>query len=170
MEKHMAVDMVLKYIKKQDTSILEFKDVRLTYNGEAIQVEIINNIVLPAQSIKLLESKKLILAINEILSLSQKYASVIKDTKEVSCTGGRRRSSLDIWRHLFFFRDDISILDVMSSLYEYKDSSHVPYRRYCPTIMKRVFRFPFDREFRYGDKELDEYQLLFADWNEINKD
>lgn len=73
------------------------------------------------------------------------------------------RSSLDIWRHVKYFRPDVTIFEVMECLWHHRDkfSGH-----YCNVICRRVFRL---RCYGYLTKDqYDEYKICFKSWGSIN--
>lgn len=81
------------------------------------------------------------------------------------CNRNRWRSSLDIWRHIIYFKPEITILQVMNSLFNIGDtlSGH-----FCDNIMRRVFRTKTYG--RLSISERDEYKLYWKDWNNIDKE
>jgi len=82
------------------------------------------------------------------------------------------RSSLDIWRHVIYRNPEITIFDVMTSLY---DQQGKLLSLCCNAINRRVFRTGIGEDFRVGaygfkDKNIeDEYMLEFISWKNINR-
>jgi hypothetical protein len=88
-------------------------------------------------------------------------------TKETSA--GRNRSSLDLWRHLKFYLPEITIYDVMHSLYNLMQDKPI-HSQYCYTVQRRVFNCResgYTAPINYGIQSKDEYGLLFSEWKNI---
>jgi len=105
-----------------------------------------------------------------VLNLSKRFKS-INENGRIETPADKWRSSLDIWRHILYGNPDVTIFDVMDSLYKQQDNL---LSLYCNRIKRRVFRTRFNEDFRlaYGfmHKEAeDEYQLEFIHWKEINR-
>jgi len=142
-------EAVIQYIKNYSNSPLVFHEV----NHPEIEFK---------PDISNLTLNELVLF---VLENTSKYYSKNKYMTE---TGrGRLRSSLDIWRHVKYFRPNISIFDVMNSLYEIK---HELISHYCVTVNRRVFglRKFYSRVYSLLENEKDEYGMVFIDWENIN--
>lgn len=95
----------------------------------------------------------------KILQLSRKYGSYNPHTKKVETDKGRNRSSLDIWRHVIYYRKRTSIYSVMKALYQLRNDLEW---LYCHDVERMVFCV--------DESELDtndEYGLQFKDWKNI---
>ena len=112
-----------------------------------------------------LELDELIL---EVLKLTNDHRSYTDNVKiSLETTSGRWRSVYDIWRHVLYFNKEVSLLDVMASMYKNKDkySGH-----YCPDIHRRVFKYIQNRGSAVDDDNYsDEFNLKLRDWCEINE-
>lgn len=108
----------------------------------------------------------------KVLKYAKLYNSFIIDKKDVDTGPGRNRSSLDIWRHVKYFRPDTTIFDVMHSLYnivDYKENGLYKIASlYCNNIRRRVF-CRSDTIYRnvYNETTSDEYGLTFKFWEDI---
>lgn len=74
----------------------------------------------------------------------------------------RNRSSLDIWRHVIYYYPEITIFQVMNSLFNLKTVGEIG-TIFCSQIMRRVFYLNSPS----GDSVNDEYGLNFSDWGDI---
>lgn len=81
---------------------------------------------------------------------------------------GRSRSSLDIWRHIKYYLPEITLYDVMHSLYNIMQT-HPIMSQYCNTIRRRVFNAQnsYNRPTNYSASVTDEYGLKFPDWKNV---
>jgi len=77
------------------------------------------------------------------------------------------RSSIDIWRHVKFYKPEITIFDVMDSLYRQQDEL---VGHYCITVQRQVFKLRMlnTRGGFYSDIDT-EFGFEFIDWGGINK-
>lgn len=103
-------------------------------------------------------------AILSLLSYTNAYASGINDNIET--TPGRLRSVIDIWRHLKKYNPDLTIFEVMDSIY--KDNSYL-YSHYCGFIDRRVFCLADNDEYpeEINDWDDDEFGFNFDYWSDI---
>lgn len=123
------------------------------------------------ESIKNSSIEELIICCLNFLRSGCSYRKI--DGELVPDTGScRYRSSIDIWRHIISIRPEVTIFEVMNSIYNIKDKL---YGQYCTTVWRRVFKNkPKDL---YGDiypnienqTMEDEYNLLFSSWKDIGK-
>lgn len=99
---------------------------------------------------------------------------------KVETGGGRRRSSLDIWRHAKYYFPDISIFPIMRSLHNLAVHGRV-LTLFCCDIKRRVFRPPYGSSMSSGHivgtstnimdrMSLDEYGLTLSQWETIGKE
>jgi hypothetical protein len=89
---------------------------------------------------------------------------------ELDTEGNRSRSSIDIWRHVKSYRPDVTIFEVMRSMYALSYSEDRPLvGHWCSTVNRRVFRakedFP-NWNLLVADQS-DEYNLILDDWENI---
>ncbi len=122
---------------------------------------------LEEEEIKPLKEMKLPELVKKILSLSENHYSSRVD--EVVETGpDRRRSSIDIWRHIKHFQPKITIFEVMSAICELEDELE---GNLCSVVDRRVFHSQWDDDdgpFIYDQEDLDEFGLLFWNWEDIH--
>lgn len=147
-------DLVLRYINRRNKNSLIF----CYFNGEDLD----------KTTSSLIELLPLDLLILECLKLSLSYCSKDSVNDKIETEPNKYRSSLDIWRHVIYFNPEITIFDVMESLYENRGKLIT---HYCPDIKRRVFKLPRDHYFTSMNDEdcLDEYELTFYDWENINE-
>jgi hypothetical protein len=99
-----------------------------------------------------------------ILQTTRSYGSYKKDDTSgyYESSASRRRSSLDLWRHLITYYPEYTIFDVMHSLYSLQLNRLVN-NNYCHDVHRRVFLPGW-----YGNYNAkDEYGLNFSDWENI---
>ena len=110
-----------------------------------------------------LNSENLIL---ECLKLTYNHGSLNnKNVRETS--SARYRSSLDIWRHVKYYQPEITIFEVMRTLYKNRE---VLIGQYCNFVHRRVFMYKINNNWysMLSDKyEQDEYGLTFYKWRNI---
>lgn len=86
------------------------------------------------------------------------------------CRMAARRSALDIWRHIKFYTNRITLYSVMRYLYRKEtplpNSEWIICTSYCVTINKRVF-FLMKGPFRYCELSVDEMDLILQNWERI---
>jgi hypothetical protein len=82
---------------------------------------------------------------------------------------GRRRSVLDIWRHVQFYKPDTTIFAVMRCLFRLGEENLTGC--VCKEINRRTFRLKCHHlHLGLGNMdELDEFGLVFEDWKEIGR-
>jgi hypothetical protein len=86
----------------------------------------------------------------------------------------RRRSSIGIWRHIIYLRPEVTLIEVMKSLYENIDK----YRSlYCYDIQKRVWRLK--RNYKpdaggdtaiFNRQTCDEYGYILDEWGTVTQE
>jgi hypothetical protein len=116
-----------------------------------------------------------------ILESTGKYGSINSLTKIKETYAGCNRSVLDIWRHCIYYRPELTIFDIMNSLYSLVYDGDIS-TLFCGNIERRVFYIYFsyneeDDDFSgefdgYQDssdeEEEDEFGLVFPEWCGIN--
>ena len=148
-------DKVLAYLLKVDTTPLAFckRDHK------------------PVQFPSLRRLRKKDSLIMEILSATE-YLSSLNMIGFIETYPGRRRSAVDIWRHAVAIQPDISIFDVMESIYRCRKYMA---GGYCIQTRRTVFRLlsnmgqtvwslEFDRNFMCRD-----FGMYFSTWRTINR-
>lgn len=106
----------------------------------------------------------------QILESTERSRSI--NPNEVGETGtGRRRSALDIWRHVLTYKPDTTIYAVMRSLYRLGVEKNLLVGGFCTMILRRVFRRKdlYPNSNIYDLKILDEFGLIFSDWKTIGR-
>jgi len=115
------------------------------------------------------------------LYYSKFLSSYNSKTKVLETAPNKRRSVLDIWRHIIYFHPEISIFSVMAMLTS-KRVKHKLFSTVCYSLGRRVFKlnnrvtgFQSDRKlyltYPDGSPLLDEFHLSFEhDWTRINSD
>ncbi len=107
----------------------------------------------------------------ECLKNARNYGSYDKNNdQETRCYA--YRSALDIWRHVIYFKPEVTIFNVMSILYNNQiDLGGL----FCWDVKRRVF-YNVDREEdddgNYIDdaESSDEFGFPFFEWEDIDKD
>ena len=134
-------EKILNYVKNNRSDALHFSDERA--------------------SIKKLEYTTLTDLIRQILRLSETYCSYTIDG--IRETGyGRRRSSLDIWRHVKFFEPDVDIFTVMETLYGLRNELN---GNYCWIVKRGVFTLRYSSSIYRSENFLSrEYMITFNAW------
>jgi len=76
------------------------------------------------------------------------------------------RSVLDIWRHVKYYRPEVTIFEVMNSLYRNKKEL---IGQYCDQVHRRVFKLKkFNNNLTLNSQDnFDEFGLKFKDWESI---
>lgn len=103
----------------------------------------------------------------DILDRIYYYCSM--NTDNIRETGPRRRRSvLDIWRHTQFYIPDLTIFEVMRSLFRLGNKNLIS-SLVCPGIGRRVFTAKIYYPYHYmaGQDIKDEFRLTFYDWETI---
>lgn len=67
------------------------------------------------------------------------FGSYEPESTRFETSYGRMRSSLDIWRHVIYYRPDVDIFSVMEVLYQLRNDL---YGHYCSTVHRTVFKIP----------------------------
>jgi len=103
------------------------------------------------------------------LKLARYIDSVRKNGDKfiLETTAGRSRSSIDIWRHIISYKSEITIFEVMESLYRQREWL---IGQYCHGVRRRVFKL---KEFSWGRlylRSMDEYRSYFTQWKDIGSE
>lgn len=141
-------ELVQNYIDKYDTSPLKFA--KPTYHSHNFHYD------------EKADLKELVI---DILKGTLRLFSVVAETEEYECDADRNRSSLDIWRHVIFFRPSTTIFEVMEKLYELVAERRIT-SIYCGNVKRRVFRYYTDSN-HLGCSTNDEYGLELINWKRI---
>jgi len=121
---------------------------------------------------KTVKDKSLDNLIKIILGNSRNCVSKNALTKVFETYPDRYRSSLDIWRHLNFYKpDQYTIFDVMDCLFRIQEEL---YGQFCGAVLRRVFKLKIHptTSAHYVRDEIntkDEYDLTFDQWKNINQ-
>lgn len=84
------------------------------------------------------------------------------------CNGSRRRSALDLWRHIRYYDQSIDLFQIMRELYKIKLN-----KSYCSVVRKRVFfTFQYTSILETAgsvscSNVRDEFGLYLDDWRDI---
>jgi hypothetical protein len=109
------------------------------------------------------------------LLLSKSHHSAFENG-EIESYKNRYRSCLDIWRHIKYYYPDISIFDVMHSLYS---TYHIKTSgQFCCDVNRRTFKIELGTPPRtnymsrdgmhiYCNRSFDEFGLDWEDWKDI---
>jgi len=105
-----------------------------------------------------------------VLAAADNHAS-LTDHNTTDTYPYKNRSSIDIWRHIISVTPDVTIFEVLRTLFELIRDKEVGSLK-CPRIGRRVFRLKSVPGWTedYGRFELDEYGLLTADWEWIGEE
>ncbi len=142
------------YLSRHETSPLEFKEI---FSEREIKSDISDT-----QSLETL--------IERCLQLMEIACSYNTETGALETIDGKWRSSLDIWRHIKLFRPQVTIYQVMKTLWIIKSKL---VGHYCPDIRRRVFKLKETNltcGLVYGTmykRQLDEYDVDFPDWDTL---
>ena len=101
------------------------------------------------------------------ITLMQEFCSMRKDGDEYifETSASRRRSALDIWRHLKSPMPELSFIAVMNTLYDLCVEEELV-TSYCSMIHRRTFRIDeFKRESIYDAEHSDEFGFTFDVWS-----
>jgi hypothetical protein len=118
-----------------------------------------------SKQLKITGAISLTTAIYNCLELATKYYSYSKPF-DVETEMGAARSSLDIWRHIKTYNPDITISDVINTMYKMEN---LLVGHYCDGIRRRVFKLQENElgwDFLMKD-EKDEYNLIWKDWENV---
>src|SRR3972149_8159500 len=119
----MYQNFVNEYISNKNINPLQFKYWNL--NNQLTEVVIENH--------EKLSLDRLVL---KCLDLTNLYHSYSEDNV-IETNMGKYRSVLDIWRHVKYFRPEVTIFEVMNSLYRNREKLA---GQYCINIRRRVFK------------------------------
>lgn len=106
----------------------------------------------------------------ECLSLTDCYGSQNPETLSYETQSGKWRSVLDIWRHVRYYQPDVTIFDVMRSLWEQRVKL---VGQICNDIHRRVFKLHEHSEwaelvwYENEPEDYDEFELNFNEWADI---
>lgn len=106
-----------------------------------------------------------------------KYSRVLDSknlsTGKIETSRGRHRSSFDIWRHIKYFREDITLFDVMRSIYKLFKERKIG-ADYCYTVRRIVTWFGNSYQWDIGSTEYiipkTVQRLQFRDWEHIGEE
>lgn len=105
-----------------------------------------------------------------VLVMARTQSSWCMETSRSETCSGKMRSSLDIWRHICSIRDDVTIFDVMESLYRLANPMRRVSGHFCTVVRRGVFAadsYPAWRteplNFRSG-----EYGIWFSSWRKLH--
>ncbi len=92
-------------------------------------------------------------------------------TFKIETRRGARRSALDIWRHALVYKPELTIFEVMASIYRINITStnDMTLRGwYCSTVRRLVF---WENRGRWmiENRRVSEFKILFGDWGDIDK-
>ncbi len=143
MTQEKARGKVITYLRGRNKSPLHFMN---SYLGEKIDI-------------KNAERRSLIGLIIEILSYNEDYYSSGKGTKRKEYYD--YRTSLDIWRHVIYYRPEVTIFEVMKCIANNKEKfvGHI-----CHEIDCRVFSNSIGESEPDDQDDFDEYGLMFKEW------
>ncbi len=95
--------------------------------------------------------------------------SSISDKYGMETSAGRRRSAIDIYRHLKPYRPKLTLFAVMQTLYQLDAVEGKLVSCYCNNVKRRVFilkeTFPHKESMHYFTD--DEFGLEFPQWEDI---
>lgn len=153
----MFRNMVIEYISDRTTTPLKFVDYVYQYQSPQLSYKD-DNVLIPNE--EKLSLDELVL---KVLFFTHFYGS-FGDNFET--TRDRYRSVLDIWRHVIYYRSDVSIFDVMHSLF---NNRTLLIGQYCGNVERRVFKLKehVENGSLLGVHAHDEFGLQFRDWENI---
>jgi hypothetical protein len=108
----------------------------------------------------------------KVLSLTEQYPTETRDGRDY-VSEKSNRSCVDIWRLIINFIPEVTIFQVMNSIYKIKDKLNC---QYCFSIEKRVFYVNSIRNslniilpssFVHHSEKKDEFGLYFEEWGRI---
>jgi hypothetical protein len=157
-----AVNAYLNSSKVSSKSPLFFKNrgtnVSSDYTPEYLLTPVLVDISEEFSEQKSLDNKILFL-----LRYSRSCGSYERNSNYYETSSGRRRSSLDLWRHLITYYPKYTIFDVMHSLYRLAVKNIVTYN-YCSVVKRLVFLG--GNNYGYHNYH-DEYGMHLNDWKDI---
>lgn len=123
------------------------------------------------KSFELLKDSSLHDCVELVLTYTQdnyscrKLGGILINDTYPDCT----RSSIDIWRHILSIKPEVTIFEVMETMYNMSDEL---VGQFCDSVDRRVFRLKKRmRGWILADTlDYDEYGLEFPDWRNINDD
>jgi hypothetical protein len=120
---------------------------------------------------QLKEAPTLLDKIKLCLDFAMQYPSV-DPTGWIETTAGRKRSSLDLYRHIYKYCPEFTLWDVMHTLYEHADEFYSAYcfgvcKRVCQTLPNMKKLYDYTGGSAIYNPERDEYGLDFDKWKEI---
>lgn len=108
-------------------------------------------------------------AIIACMNLCETHSSINSTTGLRETSKGKRRSVLDIWRHLKLYRPRVTIFGVMQSLYILDVEEERVVSCFCNQVRRRVFilkeSFPDKESFHRSSQ--DEFNLDIFDWEDV---
>lgn len=162
---------VLGYINDKDTSPLVF------VRGEIVSFftyrELSTNLNLETRIEFLRSIENLDNLVIEIIRTSENYFSKNTITGVIETMNNRRRSVLDIWRHVKYFKSEVTIFQVMEILFRLRDNFRY---MFCRNVQRRVFTLGTNviiwgfgnRRGHHNEYTKDEFGLLFKQWKNIS--
>jgi len=105
--------------------------------------------------------------IKKVLKCTEKHSSINRKGNFETCARSWR-SSLDIYRHCLYYNKNITIFQVMASIYRIRTEL---IGQFCNDIQRRVFclRKYHPGCFLLNVSHPDEYGLIFSEWEDIDK-
>lgn len=105
-----------------------------------------------------------------------RHNSILSSNSQVETSFGKRRSVIDIWRHVAYMNNSIDIFDVMESLYRQREKLKITY---CSVILRTTFLIKDPRPsfvlppIREDDNIMSEFKigivpLIFQDWKNLH--
>lgn len=143
---------VLEYVRDHDNSPLHFQD-DIEYHPGRTTMRML---------------------VFRILDKLATRASINKDGI-IETSSGRRRSALDIWRHVIYYRPKATIFWVMRTLWKLNYEEGILSGQYCNATSRRVMRLTVNvpygyRKGMFNETTKDEFGLVFSDWRIIGKE
>ena len=147
---------VKSYLLDKEQCALEFK----TSHGDPVLNEGI------IEAMKNMELGELVY---DVLDKTQHYHSSKVGDSLYETDPGRVRSSLDIWRHVKYLKPEITIYQVMNTLFANR-KDYVG--QFCGGVKRRVFICKENKPgWRLlGTDRYDEYDLVFKEWETISEE
>jgi hypothetical protein len=151
-----AQNKILRYVQSYESRTLMFKEYSPKYPRETLVGASVDDLV------------------HRVLYTTAFFPSYNLDTGSWETGSCRNRSSLDIWRHCKYFINDITIFQVMDSLWRKQELTK---SQYCWYVKRRVFNSleATYREIPFRDAETwhrhqnqaDEYRMRFSTWGKL---
>jgi len=95
-----------------------------------------------------------------------RFCSSSSDIRGIETGSSCRRSSIDIWRHIISTNPEITIFQVMESMYKLGDSQDITLgSNFCSWINRQVFYFAGTKSSKFGLEHKDECGNYFINWS-----